>query len=158
LFSASKNANTSVAPELAAGITLTNWASELLVADPVALDIDDDGRVYFTRTHRQKNSEFDIRGHREWEFDSVLLQTVEDKREFLQRILSAKNSQQNEWVRDLNNDGSHDWQDMRIEKEQVYRVEDSNKDGIADTSLLVLEDFNDETTDVAGALLVQDDK
>lgn len=158
LLTASQNANAGISPELAEGITLSNWASELLVADPVALDIDDYGRVYFTRTHRQKNSEFDIRGHREWEAESVQLQTVEDKRQFLKKILSDEVSEQNQWLRDLNKDGSHDWRDMRIEKEQVFRVEDTNRDGIADTSLLVLEDFNDETTDVAGALLVQDDK
>ncbi len=132
------------------------WASDLLVADPVALDMDDQGHVYFTRTHRQKNSEFDIRGHRHWEFDSVILQSVEDKRAFLKKIFATEKSADNTWLRDMNADGVHDWRDLKVEKEQVYRLTDSDGDGLADQSLLVVEDFHDETTDVAGALLAHD--
>ena len=56
----------SVTPTLAEGLTMKLWAGDSLVADPVSLDIDDQGRLYYTRTNRQKNSEFDIRGHQDW--------------------------------------------------------------------------------------------
>ncbi len=151
------NAQASSQARIPEGMNLDIWATELFVADPVALEIDDQGRAFFTRTHRQKNSEFDIRGHRDWEEKSVLLQSVEEKQAFLKEIFASENSENNAWLRDLNNDGLHDWQDLRIEKEQVYRVEDSDGDGWADKNLLVVEDFHDETTDVAGALLVTDD-
>ena len=36
-------------------------------------------------------------------------------------------------------------------------LEDRNENGIADRSTRILEGFNEETTDVAGALLVRDD-
>jgi glucose/arabinose dehydrogenase len=46
---------------------------------------------------------------------------------------------------------------MTVEKENVYRLEDTNGDGIADKSQLVVNDFNDEVTDVAGSVFKNDD-
>lgn len=144
-----------VTPQLAEGFTLRLWGVDSLVADPVSIDIDDQGKLYYTRTNRQKNSEFDIRGHQDWEIGSISLKTVEEKRTFLHKVLSPENSKKNEWLADLNGDGSHDWKDMTVEKEHVYRLEDISGDGVADRSQLVLDDFHDEVTDVAGAILVE---
>ena len=69
------------AAQVADGLTLTLWASDSLAPDPVAMSIDDEGRVYLTRTNRQKNSEFDIRGHRDWMIPSISLQSVEERRQ-----------------------------------------------------------------------------
>ena len=137
------------------GLQLTLWASDSLAPDPVAMSIDDWGRVYLTRTNRQKNSEFDIRGHRDWMTESISLQTVEERRAFLRKTFAPERSKDNEWLKDLNFDGSHDWRDLTVEKEEVWRLEDANKDGIADVSTRVLNDFNEEITDVAGGLLVR---
>ncbi len=142
-----------VTPKLAEGLTLRLWGVDSLVADPIAIDIDDAGRLYYTRTNRQKNSEFDIRSHQDWEIESNRLQTIEDKRAFLRRVLSPENSRKNEWLKDLNGDGSHDWRDMTVEKENIYRIEDTSGDGVADLSQLVVDDFHDEVTDVAGGVL-----
>ncbi|MDB5241579.1 MAG: heme-binding protein [Spirosoma sp.] len=146
-----------VTPELAEGLTLRVWGVDSLVADPIAIDIDENGRLYYTRTNRQKNSEFDIRNHQDWEIESNRLQSIEDKRAFLHRVLSPENSKKNDWLKDLNGDGSHDWRDMTIEKENVYRIEDTNGDGVADLSQLVVDDFHDEVTDVAGGVLSNGD-
>lgn len=142
-----------VSPTLAEGMSLRLWAVDSLVADPVSLDIDNSGNLFYTRTNRQKNSEFDIRGHQDWEIGSIQLRNVEEKRAFLHKVLAPELSSKNEWLKDLNGDGSHDWRDMTVEKEQVYRLEDKNRDGLADFSQMVLEDFNTEITDVAGAIL-----
>ena len=53
------------------GLQLSLWASDSLAPDPIAVSVDDQGRVYLTRTNRQKNSEFDIRGHRDWMTASI---------------------------------------------------------------------------------------
>ncbi|WP_373513478.1 hypothetical protein, partial [Persicitalea sp.] len=59
-----KEIKESVSLTVADGLKLDLWASDSLAPDPIAMSIDDKGRVYLTRTNRQKNSEFDIRGHR----------------------------------------------------------------------------------------------
>ncbi|MEQ1584453.1 MAG: HEAT repeat domain-containing protein, partial [Cyclobacteriaceae bacterium] len=148
-----KSIEATVTPQLAEGLTLKLWGIDSLVADPVSIDIDDQGRIYYTRTNRQKNSEFDIRGHQDWEIGSIQLQTIEDKRAFLHKVLAPENSKKNEWLADLNGDGSHDWKDLTVEKEHVYRVEDTSGDGVADKSQLVVDDFHDEVTDAAGGVL-----
>ncbi|MEH6679760.1 MAG: HEAT repeat domain-containing protein [Sediminicola sp.] len=141
--------------QLYEGLQLSLWATDSLAPDPVAMSIDDYGRVYLTRTNRQKNSEFDIRGFREWMTPSISLQSVEDRRAFLHETFAAELSSENEWLEDLNNDSIHDWRDLAVEKEEIWMLEDENGDGMADVSKRILTDFNDEVTDVAGALLVR---
>lgn len=153
----SQSIQKTVAPQIDSGLVLTLWGSDSLVADPVSIDIDNQGRIYYTRTNRQKDSEFDIRGHQDWEIGSISLQTIEDKRAFLKKVLAPELSAKNEWLADLNKDGSHDWRDLTIQKEHIYRIEDTDGDGFADKSQLVVEDFNDETTDAAGGVLKHGD-
>ncbi len=137
------------------GLQMTLWASDSLAPDPVAMSVDDQGRIYLIRTNRQKNSEFDIRGHRDWMTESIGLQTVEDRRAFLRKTFAPEKSKENEWLKDLNEDGSHDWHDLAIEKDEIWRLEDTDNDGIADKSMRVVNDFMEEITDVAGGLLVR---
>jgi putative heme-binding domain-containing protein len=151
--SLAKTIESGVTPKLAEGLTLKLWGIDSLVADPVSIDIDEQGRIYYTRTNRQKNSEFDIRSHQDWEIQMIQLSSIEEKRAFLRKELAPENSDKNKWLRDVNGDSSHDWRDMTVEKEHVYRVEDVNGDGIADKSQLVVEDFNEEVTDAAGGVL-----
>lgn len=151
-----KETRDKTAAKLADGLQLSLWASDSLAPDPVAMSIDDEGRVYLTRTNRQKSSEFDIRGHRDWVPASIALQTVEERRAFLHETFSPEKSKENVWLKDLNADGLHDWRDLAVEKEEVWRLEDTNKDGMADVSTRVLNDFNEEITDVAGGILVRE--
>jgi quinoprotein glucose dehydrogenase len=146
-----------VKPQLAEGLKAELWGIDSMVKSPIAIDIDDQGRLYYTTTGRQNNSEFDIRGHGAWEILSISLQTVEDRRKFLHTELSPENSFRNKWLKDLNGDSSHDWRDLTIEKEYVYRVEDVNGDGVADRSQKIVEDFHEEVTDVAGGVLAAGD-
>lgn len=139
--------------QLAEGLSASIWGIDSLVKSPIAIDMDDQGRLYYTTTNRQKNSEFDIRGHSDWEVRSISLQTVEDRRKFLHTELSPKNSFKNTWLTDVNGDSSRDWLDLTVEKENVFRLTDINGDGVADKSQRVVDDFNDEVTDVAGGVM-----
>jgi quinoprotein glucose dehydrogenase len=141
--------------KLADGLQLNLWASDSLAPDPVAMSIDDAGRVYLTRTNRQKSSEFDIRGHRDWMTESISFQSVEDRKAFLHKTFAPELSKKNEWLKDRNEDGSHDWKDLAVEKDEVWRLEDTNKDGLADVSTRVINDFYTEVSDVAGGILVR---
>ena len=142
-----------VAASVGDGLELSLWASDTLLADPIAISMDDQGNMYVTRTQRQKNSEFDIRGHMDWVPHTIAFETVEDRRDFLHKEFSPENSEKNAWLPDLNGDGLHDWKDLAVEQEEVYRISDQSGDGIADMSQLFLKDFNQEITDVAGAVL-----
>lgn len=146
-----------ITPEIAAGLTLKLWGVDSLVADPVSVDIDDDGTLYYTRTNRQKNSEFEIRGHQDWEIPSIKMQSVEDRRAFIRSVFAPENSEKNKWLPDLNADGSHDWKDLTVEREIVYSIKDTDSDGLADRSQVVTDDFHDEVTDAAGGILKHGD-
>src|SRR5690349_9520490 len=111
--SMAKEVEALVTPVIDSGLTLKLWGVDSLIADPVSVDIDDQGNLYYTRTNRQKNSEFDIRGHQDWELRSIALQSIEEKRKFLHDELSPENSKKNEWLKDLNGDGSHDRSEER---------------------------------------------
>ena len=87
-----KEARENIAAQLADGLQLSLWASDSLAPDPIAMDIDDEGKIYLTRTNRQKNSEFDIRGFRDWMTPSIALQSVEDRRAFLRSTFAPEKS------------------------------------------------------------------
>lgn len=150
-------AKKSVSPELFEGLKLEVWAVDSLVKDPIALQVTDQGDIYYSRSPRRNNAEFDIRGHQSWEIRSIALQTIEDKRAFLRSELSPERSSENTWLLDLNGDGSHDWRDMTVEKNEVYKLRDTDGDGLADWSQLQVQDFHDEVTDVAGGIMKTDD-
>lgn len=150
-----KEIRENTAAQLAEGFRLELWATDSLAQDPIALDIDDFGSIYLTSTNRQKNSEFDIRGHRDWMTASIALESVEDRRSFLRKTFATEKSDENTWLKDLNQDSVHDWRDLTVEKEEIWKLEDTNGNGMADVSTRVLHDFHEEVTDVAGALLVR---
>jgi quinoprotein glucose dehydrogenase len=137
------------------GLKIDLWASDSLLQDPVAIAVDDKGAIFVNSTNRNKASEFDIRGHRDWMTESIGFQTVEDRRAFLRRTFAPENSAKNAWLPDMNGDGSHDWLDLKVEKEEIYKIEDLNGDSYADQSTRVFNGFNEEVTDVAGGLLVR---
>ncbi|MDZ4701351.1 MAG: HEAT repeat domain-containing protein [Rhodothermales bacterium] len=139
--------------QLADGLSLSLWASERLMADPIALAFDNRGGAYITRTHRIEHSEFDIRGYREWMIESISWQSPEDRRTFLHRELAPERSAENSWFPDLNGDGSHDWRDLTVEQEEIYRIEDTSGDGVADRSQRYVAGFNTEISDLAGAVM-----
>ncbi|MDP5170912.1 MAG: HEAT repeat domain-containing protein, partial [Bacteroidia bacterium] len=146
--------NTSV--QLADGLALSLWASDSLLADPVALYMDPQGRAYVSSTTRGNQSEFDIRGHVDWMTKSISFASVEDRQAFLHETFSADKSEENQWLIDLNHDSIHDWRDLAVEKERIIRIEDTDHDGVADQSHTFVEGFNTEISDVAGAFMGHD--
>src|SRR5436190_2392274 len=136
-----------IAPHLAPGLELNLWAAEPMIADPIGITFDDQGHLFATRTRRTGEGEIDIRGHQDWMVPSITFKDVEDKRAFYHNVLAPERSAQNQWLKDWNGDGSRDWRDLAFAKEGLYRIEDTNGDGVADKSTLILEDFNDLVSD-----------
>lgn len=147
-----------VALEVHEDLEVSLWASDSLLADPIAISIDPQGRIYYTSTTRQANSEFDIRSHRNWMTASISFKTVEDRRKFLRETFSEENEEGKKFLKDLNKDGTLNWKDLTVEKEQVWVLDDTDDDGIADRAQLYLEDFNEEITDVANGIFHFEDE
>lgn len=139
--------------EVPDGLALTLFAPTELIIDPVAIDLDPDGVLYATSTTRN-NLPLDIRGHRDWMTVAHTLKSLADLRAFYEKEMAPGRSAQNTWIDDLNGDGSRDIRDLREMKERIYRIQDTDGDGIADQSEIVKEGFNDDPTwDIAGGLL-----
>jgi quinoprotein glucose dehydrogenase len=139
--------------EVADGLELSLWASRDLLIDPVAMDFDPDGVMYLTSTTRN-DLPLDIRGHRDWMTLAHTLRTLPDLRAFYLKVMAPERSDENTWIDDLNGDGSRDYRDLEEMKERIYRLEDSDGDGIADRSRIVIEGFNDDPTwDIAGSVV-----
>lgn len=138
---------------VADGMRASVWASESLMIDPVGIDVDDQGRAWVSTTRRRRSSMFDIRNHADWVAESWSWTTVEERRAFLRRELSPERSAENDWLQDFNGDGSRDWRDLRVERDEIYRLEDRSGDGRADRSLRYADLPTDELTDIAGTVL-----
>ncbi|MDQ8186771.1 HEAT repeat domain-containing protein [Pelagicoccus sp. SDUM812002] len=141
---------------LADGLQARLWAPDQMLTDPVAIDVTDGGEVWVSATLRRNSSMFDIRSLGEWVPESWSWESVEERADFLRRELSPKNSDKNTWLRDFNEDGSHDWRDLSTEAEEVYRLLDQSGDGRADLSERFQFVPSTLETDIAGALLVHD--
>ena len=142
-----------ISVEMPAGLEVKVFAPEGLVADPIAIDLDEHGTLYATSSSRA-SLPLDIRGHPTWVPIALTLRTHEDLQKFYQRELAPGRSASNGWIDDLNKDGSHDWRDLSEMKERLVRIQDTDGDGIADVSQVMAEGFNaDPTFDVAGGLL-----
>ena len=142
-----------VSVEMPPGLEVKVFAPEGLVADPIAIDLDEHGTLYVASSSRA-SLPLDIRGHPTWVPIAHTLRTHEDLQKFYQRELAPDRSAANTWIDDLNKDGSHDFRDLSELKERLVRIQDTDGDGIADVSQVMAEGFNaDPTFDVVGGLL-----
>ncbi|MFN3194194.1 MAG: PVC-type heme-binding CxxCH protein [Aureliella sp.] len=138
-------------------LSIRKWSGKINVPDPVSVTVDDHGRVYATQTRRRKIQDLDIRQHKEWIPSDLGLQSVDDKREFLKFKLAIGGDQkrQKKHVRDINEDGQHDWRDLTVVSEAIYRLEDVDGDGTADQIATFAEDFKSEVTGIAAGVLAE---
>jgi len=151
-----RDARKGVDVEMPAGIELTLWASEKLISDPVAIEVDPEGTAYVISSSRA-DLPLDIRGHADWLPSVHTLTTNEALREFYRKDLATERSARNTWILDLNKDGSHDARDLAELKERIVRIQDTDGDGVADASRIMKEGFNDDPTwDVGGGILAYD--
>ncbi|CAN5153993.1 c-type cytochrome [soil metagenome] len=138
------------------GLVLERWASEPMFKNPVALDIDPQGRVFVTETVRRKAADLDIRQFRAWVPTDLSLTSVEEKRAFYRRELIPENGARYRSIGDQNGDGVIDWRDLTVLSDRIYRLEDSDGDGKADRSTLFAAGFDTEVTDIAAGILCFD--
>lgn len=136
------------------GLEISLWAKEPMLKNPVALSFDDNGQLYVVETARRSTVDIDIRAHKEWIVEDLANQSVDDLRRFFRRKMASELSDQNKsWLKDLNQDGTHDWRDLMEIKERVHLLEDSNGDGQADKAQVFYEGFNEEINGVIAGVM-----
>lgn len=123
------------------------------LGEVIAVTVDPRGVIYATQTARRKQAELDIRQFKDWTVDDIRLTTVEQKRDFLIRSLPTGSTAKRGDMKDWNKDGSIDHLDLTMPRERVWRLEDTNGDGVAERRTLVAEGFNEVESGIAAGLL-----
>ena len=98
--------NAKAAPTPGGELVATEWAGDTLLGSPVALTLDNQGRVYVTQTTRRKQSELDIRAHADWVTKTLSFESVEDRRKFYEEEMTPARSESLPRVADTVRDSS----------------------------------------------------
>jgi len=133
------------------------WSGDLNIPDPTACTVDEGGNVYVSTTTRRKAADLDIREHRVWIPDDVGLTSPADKLAFYQRELApGKLKSARGGLKDHNKDGSIDWKDLTHFQERIYKLSDTDRDGVADKLTVFAEGFNSPVSGIAAGVLYFD--
>lgn len=141
-------------PLIDRGLQMEVWAREPLLINPVALSFDEKGRLYVVETARRGTVDIDIRAHKDWVKEDLGSDSIPRQIELFRRWMSPGKSRENRsWLKDRNEDGSHDWRDLTTVKERVHLIEDTDGDGLADKSRVFAEGFNKENNGAAAGVM-----
>ena len=142
---------------LGAEVKPFKWSGELNVPDPTSVTFDEAGNAYVASTTRRKVGDLDIREHRAWIPDDVGLTSPAEKLAFFQRELApGKMKIGRGSLKDHNKDGSVDWKDLTFHQERIYKLTDTNRDGVADKITVFAEGFNSPVSGIAAGVLYFD--
>jgi quinoprotein glucose dehydrogenase len=124
--------------QLPEGLVATLWAAEPMLANPVAFNIDERGRIYVAETYRYRSSVLDIRDYMWMLEDDLANRTIEDQSASILRNFKAVGAAA-----------------LSIESERIRLLEDKDGDGKADRSTLFAEGFNTPLDGIASGVLAR---
>lgn len=153
---------------VAPGLEVRLWASEPLIENITSLDFDGLGRAYVVETGRRRTSVFDIRGLQPWLDDDFAFRTVQDRADFLKKMLTPGTPGHEAFLeavtragrggfQDFNQDGVVDWRDLEVESERIRLVWASDDGPVADRSMTFVEPFDSSVSGVAAGVLAWGD-
>jgi len=125
---------------LPAGLQAKLWAAEPMLANPVAIDFDEKGRLFVSETYRYRTSVLDIRDYMGMLELDMASRTIEDRLALHRRVFPNQ------------------VKEFAIESEVVRLVEDKNHDGVADSSRVFADGFNSELDGIASGVLARHGK
>ncbi len=123
------------------GLEAKLWAAEPMLANPVAIDFDEKGRLFVAETHRYGSSVLDIRGYMGMLELDLASRTIEDRAKLIRTVFGEEGAKE-----------------LSIESEIVRLIEDRDHDGVADTSSIFADDFNTMLDGIASGVLARDGK
>ena len=121
------------------GFRVELFAREPLVADPVAFDIDSEGRIFVAESHRQERGVEDNRSSAFWLLDDLAAQTVEDRLAYYKK-----------WS-DKRKNGMAYYSEF---VDRVRMVEDTDGDGLGDRVTNISPDFQEPLDGTGAGVLV----
>lgn len=124
------------------GFRVELFAREPLVADPVAFDIDSQGRIFVAESHRQERGIEDNRSSAFWLLDDLAAQSVEDRLRYYEK-----------W-KDKRKNGMAYYSEF---VDRVRMVEDTNGDGVGDRVTNFSPDFRAPLDGTGAGVLVDGD-
>src|SRR5690606_20841395 len=116
------------------------WAAEPLLSNPVAFDFDEKGRLFVSETHRYRSSVLDIRGYMPILEHELASRSIEDREKLIDEVFGDKAGE------------------LAIETEVVRLVQDTDGDGVADTSSVFADGFNTKLDGIASGVLARQGK
>ena len=122
------------------GLKASLWAAEPMLANPVAIDFDEKGRLFVSETYRYRTSVLDIRDYMDMLELDLAARTIEDRAALHRKVFGEQAK------------------DFAIESEIVRLVEDTNHDGVADKSSIYADGFNSELDGIASGVLARHGK
>ncbi|MBC2604922.1 DUF7133 domain-containing protein [Pelagicoccus albus] len=123
--------------KLPEGIEAKLWAAEPMLANPVAFDFDEQGRLFVTETYRYLTSVIDIRNYMDMVEEDLAFRSVEDRREGIEELFGE------------------DARGFAIEGEILRLLEDRDRDGVADHSSIYADGFNTSVDGIASGVLAR---
>lgn len=124
--------------KLPVGLKAALWAAEPMLANPVAFNIDEHGRIFVAETYRYRSSVLDIRDYLWMLEDDLASRTIEDR-----TALMAKKF------------GPDGVRELGVETEQVRLIEDRDHDGVADHASVYATDFRSPLDGIASGVLAR---
>ena len=114
--------------KLSPGIVAELFATEPLLANPVAFTVDEKGRWYIAETYRQERGVEDNRALGNWLNDDIAARSVEDRLAMIRKFYPDPKKFAEKFTK---------------YEDRITRVEDSNGDGVADKSTVFADGFRD---------------
>ncbi len=116
------------------------WAAEPMLANPVAMDVDEKGRVFVSETHRYRSSVLDIRHYMPMLELDLASRTIEDRAALIHSVFEEEAPL------------------FELESEIVRIVEDTDGDGVADSSNVFADNFDSSLDGIASGVMARNGK
>jgi quinoprotein glucose dehydrogenase len=123
--------------KIPAGLQVKVWAAEPMLSNPVAISVDEQGRVFVAETHRIGKGVEDNRGHMGWLDDDMASTTVPDRYK-----VYAKH------IKDVD-------KTYGTASELIRVLEDRSGHGVADHESVFRDDFHDVLDGVGAGILAR---